>query len=184
MSNKRERYELNADPQFEDGEIIEVDVNYFGIKVSVKDDEYIEGVIVGRHEMGNNLAPYWIVDFGDKNWWPGMKYRTMVLPPCAICKRQEDLDEQIDLEKFLEELKKDGEEDLDEVIEESKKKLEDVDEEAVDEMIEELEQEEGENDFLPIKRVEKTNFKDLFRQAVSKKVEKPGAFKRYFKALK
>jgi hypothetical protein len=81
---RRPKYGSKDNPQFEDGDVVEVDTFYFG--VPAEDAEYVEGVIVGKHELGNSNPTQWIVDFGDKDWFPNQQYRAMVVSPCAICK--------------------------------------------------------------------------------------------------
>lgn len=88
---RRPRYKLDENPDFKDGEIVEIDNYHFGMYI--KEAEYIEGVIVGQQTIGNSGAPYWIVDFGDKHWFGNQKYRAIILPPSAIVKREQDLTE-------------------------------------------------------------------------------------------
>lgn len=92
-SNRRERYKMGDRPEFEDGDIVEVDTYYFGVEEETA--EYVEGVIVGKHELTFG-EPEWIVDFGDKEWIKNdkcnAKYRAMIVSSCAICKKDVKFD--------------------------------------------------------------------------------------------
>ncbi len=81
---------MDEHPEFQDGDIVEVDTSYFGVPDS--EAEYIEGMVVGRHELGFKQIS-WIVEFG-KNFLPGFEYRTIILPSFAIVKP--DLEEEVE----------------------------------------------------------------------------------------
>lgn len=82
-------YTSSDDPQFEDGEIVEVDTFYFGGNINYA--KYVEGVVIGQGKVGYSSSTYWIVDFGNTNYTPGAKYRAALVSPGAIVKREDDL---------------------------------------------------------------------------------------------
>jgi len=85
---KEENYTQLDNVQFKDGDIVEIDTNYFGLHLGPKQDRYIEAIVVGKYEMGNTAvawSTFWIIEFEDKTYG-NYPYRCMLLPVNAIKK--------------------------------------------------------------------------------------------------
>lgn len=85
--NRRVKYAASDLLNFEDGDIIEIDTNYFGIPEDQA--EYVEGEVIGKYSAAMTNQVYWIVDFGEIKWLSNKKYRAMIVPQNAICKKNE-----------------------------------------------------------------------------------------------
>ncbi len=85
---RREKYGMHDTPNFEDGEIVEFDTSIWGYGEASA--QYIEGMVAGKF-IDSVGKTSWIIDFGDKEWFPGIGYRSMVIEKHCIVKRETDL---------------------------------------------------------------------------------------------
>lgn len=85
--NAKPRYNYNdTPPNFYEGEIVEIDLGYFG-RQKVPGEQYIvEGIIVGKRYISESDT-LWIVDFGEYYFKPSYPFRVMTVPIHAIIKQ-------------------------------------------------------------------------------------------------
>jgi hypothetical protein len=73
-------------PDFEDGEVVEVDTHYFGIKE--EEAEYVECIVCGKHIMDHRFV-LWVLNVTGQFVIPGYPYSCVLLPTYAIVKKDE-----------------------------------------------------------------------------------------------
>jgi hypothetical protein len=86
---ERPRFAYDDKPDFSDGEIVEVDLSYFGKLNKKGKQRIVEGVVVGKEIMGGyTMGGYnnWLIDLGDNIKSEVYPYSVMVIPTAAICK--------------------------------------------------------------------------------------------------
>ena len=81
---ERARYGIGEKVEFLDGEVVEVDLSYYGLHKEMGKQWIVEGVIVGKQAMDN--YDNWIVDFGELLFQNSYNYRAMVVPTVAMIK--------------------------------------------------------------------------------------------------
>ena len=84
--DRRERYTMDDRPEFDDGEIVEVDTQYFGIKE--EETEYVECIVCGKHTMDHGFV-LWVLNVTGQFVLPGYPYSCILLPTYAIVKKEE-----------------------------------------------------------------------------------------------
>lgn len=86
--NRRERYTMDDRPDFEDGEVVEVDTHYFGIKE--EEAEYVECIVCGKHVVDHRFT-LWVLNISGQFVLPGYPYSCVLLPTYAIVKKEEGI---------------------------------------------------------------------------------------------
>jgi hypothetical protein len=81
----RPRYGFDDQPEFVDGDIVEVDLSYFGIEKVPGEQNIIEAMIVGR-QVGQGFIQ-WMVEI-DKDSFPSYPYRVLQIPTYALIKQE------------------------------------------------------------------------------------------------
>jgi hypothetical protein len=89
----RPRYNMFEKPVFNDGEVVEVDLTFFGM-MKDRDEKtgdwlqnITETVCLGYIEVNNNFRLY-MLDFGDYLFKPNYPFRVMGVPSQAIIKQE------------------------------------------------------------------------------------------------
>lgn len=86
VMNRRPRYTMEDKPNFDDGEIVEIDTHYFGIPEEKA--EYVECIVRGKHAMDYGFT-LWVLDVNGQFDIPGYPYSCTLLPTYAIIKKEE-----------------------------------------------------------------------------------------------
>lgn len=86
--DRRERYTMDDRPQFDDGEVVEVDTHYFGIKE--EEAEYVECIVCGKHVMDHGFT-LWVLNINGQFTIPNHPYSCILLPVYAIVKKDEGI---------------------------------------------------------------------------------------------
>jgi hypothetical protein len=84
--NRRPRYTLDDKPDFDDGEIVEIDTHFFG--VPEEEAEYIECIVCGKHVMDHGFT-LWVLNIGGQFSIPDYPYSCAMMPTYAIVKKEE-----------------------------------------------------------------------------------------------
>jgi len=84
--DRRERYTIDDKPDFDDGEIVEVDTHYFGLPE--EQAEYVECIVCGKHVMDHGFT-LWVLNINGQFVLPGHPYSCVLLPVYAIVKKDE-----------------------------------------------------------------------------------------------
>lgn len=89
----RPRYNIFEKPVFNDGEVVEVDLTFYGI-MKDRDEKtgdwlqnIVETVCLGQVEIDNNFRLY-ILDFGDYLFKPNYPFKVMGVPSQAIIQQE------------------------------------------------------------------------------------------------
>jgi hypothetical protein len=86
--NRRERYTMDDKPEFENGEVVEVDTHYFGVKE--EDSVYMECIVCGKHVMEHGFV-LWVLNIDDQFKIMNYPYSCVLLPTYAIVKKEEGI---------------------------------------------------------------------------------------------
>lgn len=86
--DRRERYTMDDKPDFDDGEIVEIDTHYFG--VLEEEAEYVECIVRGKHVMDHGFT-LWALDINGQFVLPGYPYSCILTPTFSIVKKDESV---------------------------------------------------------------------------------------------
>lgn len=84
--SRRPRYALDDKPEFDDGEVVEIDTVYFG--VPEEEADYVEGIVCGKFVMDHGFT-LWVLNISGQFEIPGYPYSCTLLPTYAIIKKEE-----------------------------------------------------------------------------------------------
>ena len=84
--DRRPRYTMDDKPEFDDGEIVEIDTYYFGFPEEKV--EYIECIVCGKFVMEHGFT-LWALDISGQFTIPDYPYKCAMIPTYAIVKKEE-----------------------------------------------------------------------------------------------